>query len=42
MITEEQVLLSEFGRVRNVILAPDGSVYVSVENPGRILQITAD
>lgn len=42
MITEEQVLLSDFGRVRNVIQAPDGSVYVSVENPGRILQITAN
>ncbi|MBW6501080.1 MAG: PQQ-dependent sugar dehydrogenase [Bacteroidales bacterium] len=40
-ITEEQVLLSNSGRVRNVIQAPDGSIYVSVENPGRILQITA-
>jgi len=37
-ITEEFVLLSE-GRVRNVVQAPDGSIYVSVENPGRIIQI---
>jgi glucose/arabinose dehydrogenase len=42
MITEEQVLLSNSGRVRNVIQAPDGSIYVSVENPGRILQIITD
>lgn len=40
-VTEEQVLLSNSGRVRNVIQAPDGSIYISVENPGRILQITA-
>lgn len=29
------------GRVRHVVQAPDGSVYVSVEGPGRILKITA-
>ena len=33
-IVEEDVLLSNSGRVRNVIQAPDGSIYVSVENPG--------
>ena len=38
-IIEENVLLSNSGRVRNVIQAPDGSIYVSVENPGRIIQI---
>jgi len=38
-ITEENVLLSNSGRVRNVIQAPDGSIYISVENPGRIIQI---
>ncbi len=38
-ITEETVLLENSGRVRNVIQAPDGSIYVSVENPGRIIQI---
>jgi glucose/arabinose dehydrogenase len=38
-ITEEDVLLSNAGRIRNVIQAPDGSIYVSVENPGRIIQI---
>jgi glucose/arabinose dehydrogenase len=38
-IIEEEVLLSNSGRIRNVIQAPDGSIYVSVENPGRIIQI---
>lgn len=38
-IVEEDVLLSNSGRVRNVIQAPDGSIYVSVEIPGRIIQI---
>ena len=41
-IVEEDVLLSNSGRVRNVIQAPDGSIYVSVENPGRIIQILAE
>ena len=38
-LVEEDVLLSNSGRVRNVIQAPDGSIYVSVENPGRVIQI---
>ena len=38
-LVEEDVLLSDSGRVRNVIQAPDGSIYVSVENPGRVIQI---
>ena len=39
MVTKAEVLFNNYGRVRNVIQAPDGSIYVSVENPGRILQI---
>jgi len=39
IIVEEDVLLDNSGRVRNVIQAPDGSIYVSVENPGRVIQI---
>lgn len=38
-IAGEEVVLSNQGRVRNVIQAPDGSIYVSVEGPGRIIQI---
>jgi glucose/arabinose dehydrogenase len=41
-ITSEEVILSDFGRVRHVVQAPDGSIYVSVENPGRVIQITAE
>jgi aldose sugar dehydrogenase len=32
-------LLEGIGRVRNVKLAPDGYVYVSVESPGRIIKL---
>jgi glucose/arabinose dehydrogenase len=38
-VTGETVLLSGYGRVRNVVQGPDGAVYVSVEGPGRILRI---
>jgi glucose/arabinose dehydrogenase len=38
-VVEEDVILSDSGRVRNVIQAPDGSIYVSVEGPGRIIQL---
>ena len=38
-LVEENILLSDSGRVRNVAQSPDGSIYVSVENPGRIIQI---
>lgn len=41
-ISEEEPLLSNAGRVRDVAQAPDGSIYVSVENPGRIIQITPE
>ena len=34
--------LLEGNRVRNVKQGPDGSVYVSVENPGRIIRIIAE
>lgn len=38
-ITEAEPLLRNVDRVRDVAQAPDGSIYVSVENPGRIIQI---
>lgn len=41
-ITEEKILLENSGRVRDIIQAPDGSIYVSVEEPGRIIQITPE
>ncbi len=39
-VTNETELLTGYGRVRNVIQGPDGSIYVSVEGPGRIIRIT--
>lgn len=41
-IVEEANLLTGYGRVRNVIQAPDGSIYVSVEDPGRIIEIVPE
>ena len=38
-IIEEDFLLSNSVRVRNVIQEPDGLIYVYFENPGRIIQI---
>jgi aldose sugar dehydrogenase len=35
----EHHLLDKIGRVRNVKQGPDGNIYVSVENPGRILRL---
>ncbi len=32
-------LLENIGRIRNVKQAPDGFIYVSVENPGRIIKL---
>jgi glucose/arabinose dehydrogenase len=38
-VTQAEPLLSKVGRVRDVAQAPDGSIYVSIENPGRIIRI---
>ena len=27
------------GRVRNVVMGPDGLVYVAIENPGKIVRL---
>lgn len=40
-VVRESKLL-EGNRVRNVKQAPDGSIYVSVEGPGRIIRLSAD
>ncbi|MES2373123.1 MAG: PQQ-dependent sugar dehydrogenase [Bacteroidota bacterium] len=41
-ITKETKMLEGIGRVRNVKQGPDGNIYVSVEGPGRILQLVAE
>ncbi len=38
-IIEKEPILENQGRVRNVKQGPDGFIYVSLENPGRIIQI---
>ncbi len=40
-ITSAETVEGINGRVRHVVQAPDGAVYVAVEGPGRILKITA-
>ena len=37
----ETVLLENYGRIRNVKMGPLGKVYVSVEDGGRLLSLTA-
>lgn len=39
---EETSLLDGFGRIRNVVCFPDGEVWVSVENPGRLVRVRAN
>lgn len=41
-VVNETKLLDGIGRVRNVKQAPDGSIYVSVEGPGRIIKIKSE
>lgn len=38
-VVKEQKLLESIGRVRNVKQGPDGLIYISVEGPGRIIQL---
>lgn len=39
-IVGETKLFENIGRVRNVKQGPDGSIYISIEGPGRILKIS--
>lgn len=41
-VTETEPLLDNLDRIRDVAQAPDGSIYVSAENPGRIIRITPE
>lgn len=38
---DETILLENNGRIRNVKMSPGGKVYVSVEDGGRLLSLTA-
>ncbi len=38
-VVHTEKLLEDIGRVRNVVMSPDGYLYVAVESPGRILRL---
>ncbi len=38
-VTEEASLLDNFGRIRNAVCFPDGELWVSIENPGRLVRV---
>jgi glucose/arabinose dehydrogenase len=38
-VIRTEKLLPDIGRVRNVVMAPDGYIYIAIENPGRVLRI---
>jgi glucose/arabinose dehydrogenase len=38
-VVHREKLLEGIGRVRNVLESPDGYIYVSIENPGKIVRI---
>jgi glucose/arabinose dehydrogenase len=39
-VVHEEILFKNIGRLRDVRMAPDGYIYISVENPGVILRLT--
>ncbi len=41
-ITNEEIILKDLGRIRNVIQAPDFNLYVSVESPGRVYKLSPE
>jgi glucose/arabinose dehydrogenase len=38
-ILHTEKLLQGIGRVRNVVISPDGLIYVAIENPGKIVRL---
>ncbi|MFO7656052.1 MAG: PQQ-dependent sugar dehydrogenase [Bacteroidales bacterium] len=38
-VIHREKLIEGIGRVRNVIIGPDGFIYVAIENPGKILKL---
>ena len=38
-VLHREKLLDGIGRVRNVVMSPDGYIYVAIENPGKILRL---
>ncbi len=38
-VMHTEKLLEGIGRVRNVVISPDGLIYVAIENPGKIVRL---
>jgi glucose/arabinose dehydrogenase len=38
-VVHQEVLFSDLGRVRDVVVGPDGFIYVALNNPGRIARL---
>lgn len=38
-VIHREKLLEDIGRVRNVVMGPDGYIYVAIETPGKILRL---
>lgn len=38
-VIHREKLLEDIGRVRNVVMSPDGLIYVAIENPGKIMRL---
>lgn len=38
-VVKEEILLQNVGRLRNVLMGPDGYIYVSVEDPGCVFRL---
>jgi glucose/arabinose dehydrogenase len=41
-VVDEQIILSDYGRVRDVTCGPDGAIYVILNEPDKILRLTAN
>ncbi|WPV69632.1 PQQ-dependent sugar dehydrogenase [Chitinophaga sp. LS1] len=39
-MTEQEILLKGYGRVRDVKMGPDGAIYVITNSPDALLRIT--
>ena len=39
-VLHEELILKNYGRVRDVVAGPDGAIYVALNDPGRILRLS--
>jgi glucose/arabinose dehydrogenase len=39
-VMHEEILLKNLGRVREAVIGPDGAIYVILDEPARIVQLT--